>query len=100
MTRAMRTRAILVCLVQGYAQPGSMSGPQPPCGKAPEPPYPGLTDSPAVKFWNRGSLGQAWTPPACTGWTGVEYSTLATAAARFRHATGVDGLLRRIGAIS
>lgn len=88
--------AILCCQMQGYAQ----SGPVPPCGNEPEPPYPGLTDSPAVKFWNRGSLSKGWTPPACTGWTGADFSTLSTTVARFRHASGVAGLLRRIGAIS
>jgi hypothetical protein len=86
--------------VYGFGQSGALLGPQPPCGKEPQPPYPGLDDSPVVKFWNRGSLSQGWTPPACTGWNGVEFSTLATAVARFRNASGVAGLLRRIGAIS
>ena len=41
-----------------------------------------------------------WVPPACTGWTTTGFTTLVVTAARFRYDSGVDGLLRRVGAIS
>jgi hypothetical protein len=75
-------------------------GPQPPCGEEPIPPYPGLDDPATVKSWSESGLGRDWKPPACTGWTAVGFTTLVTTAARFHHDSGVDGLLRRIGAIS
>lgn len=74
--------------------------PQPPCGRAPFPPYPDLENSPAVRAWDRAESGRDWIPPACTGWTDSGFTTLVVTAARFRHASGVEGLLRRIGAIS
>lgn len=86
---------ILFCQALTYGQ----SGPQPPCGEVTVPPYPGLDNSPIVKFWSE-SDGPGWRPPACTGWTIPGYSTLITTTARFRYAAGSDGLLRRIGAIS
>jgi hypothetical protein len=64
------------------------------------PPYPGLDDSPSVKFWSEADSGRDWKPPACTGWTETGFSTLITTAARFRYTAGAEGLLRRIGAIS
>jgi len=87
---------MLFCQAHGYAQ----LGPQPPCGETPVPPYPGLDSPPIVKFWSDSDLGRGWRPPACTGWAGTGFSTLITTAARFRCASGADGLLRHIGAIS
>ena len=75
-------------------------GPQPPCGKEPIPPYPGLDDSAMVKSWSEPDLGRDWRPPACTGWATAGFTRLVTIAARFRHASGAEGLLRHIGAIS
>ena len=74
--------------------------PQPPCGSAPFPPFPGLENSPAVRAWDRAESGHDWVPPACTGWADSGFTTLVETAARFRHASGAEGLLRRIGAIS
>jgi hypothetical protein len=74
--------------------------PQPPCGSAPFPPYPDVGDPPAVKAWGRTESGRDWTPPACTGWTDPGFTTLVAVAGRFRHASGAEDLLRRIGAIS
>jgi hypothetical protein len=79
-----------------YAQ----SGPQPPCGHEPVPPYPGLDDSAIVKSWSKPDFGRDWKPPACTGWAASGFTTLVTTVARFRHTSGVEGLLRHIGAIS
>jgi hypothetical protein len=76
------------------------SGPQPPCGQEPIPPYPSLDDSAIVKSWSESDLGGDWRPPACTGWGAVGFTTLVTTVARFRHTTGAEGLLRHIGAIS
>jgi hypothetical protein len=80
----------------GYSQ----SGPQPPCGKEPVPPYPGLDDSASAKSWSRSEFGRDWTPPPCTNWTEVGFTTLVTTVARFRQTSGMEGLLRHIGAIS
>ena len=88
--------AMLFCHAYGYAQPGL----QPPCGEDPVPPYPGLGDSPSVKFWSESAFGRDWRPPACTGWVDVGFSTLTTTVARFRYPSGAEGLLRHIGATS
>jgi len=76
------------------------AGPQPPCGCAAIPPYPDLKMSPVVRVWDSADLGQDWTPPACTGWTYSDFTTVVVTVARFRHTSGVEGLLRRVGAIS
>jgi hypothetical protein len=82
------------------AQDHSQSGPQPPCGKGPIPPYPGLDDSAVVESWSESEFGGDWRPPACTGWDAPGFTTLVTTVARLRHTLGEDGLLRHIGAIS
>jgi hypothetical protein len=87
---------MLLCQTHGYAQ----SGPQPPCGLDPVPPYPDLDSSPIVKFWSESDFGRDWRPPACIGWAEVGFSSLITTVARFRYTSGAEGLLRRIGAIS
>jgi len=87
---------ILLCQALGYAQ----SGPLPPCGEAPVPPYPFLDNPPIVESWSESDLGRDWKPPACTGWVQVGFSTLVTTTARFRYAGGAEGLLSHIGAIS
>ena len=79
--------------------PADASGPQPPCGAESNPPYPDLERSPAIKVWDRSSLGRDWTPPACLGWSAPGFTTLVSTVARF-HATGAEELLHRIGAIS
>jgi hypothetical protein len=75
-------------------------GPQPPCGKEPIPPYPGLDDSAIVKSWSEPDLGRDWKPPACTGWAAVGFTRLVTTVARFRHTSEAESLLRHIGAVS
>jgi hypothetical protein len=87
---------MLLCQACGQAQ----SGPLPPCGGEPVPPYPGLDDSPIVKSWSEVDFGRDWKPPACTGWSQAGFSTLITTTARFRYTAGAEGLLRRIGAVS
>ena len=88
--------AMLLCQAQGYAQ----SGPQPPCGNEPVPPYPSLDSSAIVKLWSTSDAGRDWRPPACTGWAQVGFTTLVTAVARFRHTSETEALLRHVGAIS
>jgi hypothetical protein len=88
--------AMLLCQTRGYAQ----SGPQPPCGKEPLPAYPGLDDPAIVKSWSKSNLGRDWTPPSCTAWTAVGFTTLVATVARFRHTSEATGLLRHMGAIS
>jgi hypothetical protein len=74
--------------------------PQPPCSMEPNPPYPDLEHSPSFKVWDRASLGREWKAPGCIGWTASGFATLVTTVARFRHSTGVEGLLSRVAAIS
>ena len=93
-------KPILVALLFFPGACYSQSGPQPPCGMEPSPPYPGLDDSAVVKLWSRSGLGGDWQPPACSGWTAPGFAILITIDARFRHFTGIEGLLHRIGAIS
>jgi len=88
--------AMLLCQARGYSQ----LGPQPPCGKEPIPPYPGLGDLAIVKSWSKSDFGPDWRPPACTGWAAVGFTTLVTIAARFPYTSEAGGLLRHIGAIS
>jgi hypothetical protein len=88
--------AMLLCQAYAYAQ----LGPQPPCGREPVPPYPGLDDSATVKLWSKSDFGRDWRPPACTGWATVGFTTLVTTVARFRYSSEAEGLLRHIGAIS
>src|SRR5579863_1640240 len=85
-----------------FGEPSAVadSGPQPPCGSESFPSYPDLDHSPVVKVWDRSGLGRDWTPPACTGWSAPGFSTLVVTVARFRDTSGVDGLLRHVGAIS
>ncbi len=79
--------------------PAEAAGPQPPCGAVSDPPYPDLEHSPAIKVWDRSSLGRDWAPPDCLGWSAPGFTTLVSTVARF-HATGMDTLLRRIGGVS
>jgi len=76
-------------------------GPQLPCeGNRAYPPQAERDQPPAVKVWERHSLGAHWTPPACTGWTDSGFSSLVTVSGRFQGPSSVEGMLRRIGAIS
>jgi len=92
--------AVFATILSGAVSSRADTAPQPPCGSATFPPYPGLENSPAVRSWDRAGSGRDWKPPACTGWTDPGFTTLVVTVARFRHASGVEGLLRRIGAIS
>lgn len=79
---------------------GAQPGPQPPCGKTPNPPYPVLDHFALVKAWSRSDLGAGWKPPACTGWNETGYTTLVTIAARFPYTADSGALLRHVGAIT
>jgi hypothetical protein len=87
-------------LIYGEAPARVDTGPPPPCGSEAFPPLPDLEDSSAVKVWDHAESGRDWTPPSCTGWTDPGFTTLVATSARFRHDSGVEGLLRRVGAIS
>jgi hypothetical protein len=87
---------MLLCQAHGFAQ----LGPKPPCGKEPAPPYPGLNESAVVKSWSKSEVGRDWSPPACTGWAALGFTTLVTTVARFHQPSEAEGLLRHIGAIS
>jgi hypothetical protein len=92
-------QALLIALLT-FMPCSAESGPQPPCGGETFPGYPDPDKPPLVRIWDSASLGRDWAPPACTGWSTTGFSTLAVTTARFRHTTGIEGLLRRIGAIS
>jgi hypothetical protein len=96
---AFAAALIVWCPAVLLGGPAGASGPQPPCGAESSPPYPDLEHSPAVKVWDRSSLGRDWTPPECLGWSASGFTTLVSTVARF-HATGAEELLRRIGGIS
>jgi hypothetical protein len=78
----------------------AQTGPQPPCGSEPNPPYPNLSESAVVKAWHKSELGYDWKPPSCTEWGAAGFTTLVTIAARFRYTLDAKELLRRVGAIS
>jgi hypothetical protein len=92
--------AVFATVLSGAVSSRADTAPMPPCGSAPFPPYPDLENSPAVRSWDHAGSGRDWKPPACTGWTDPGFTTLVVTVARFRHPSGAEGLLRRIGAIS
>ena len=91
---------VFAAILCGAVPARADNGPRPPCGSAAFPPWPDLENSPAIRVWDRAKTGHDWVPPACTGWTDPGFTTLVATAARFRQPSGVEGLLRRIGAIS
>ena len=93
-------RFVVSVMLLGQVLGSAQSGPQPPCGMEPVPPYPGLDNPPTVTFWSEAAFGHDWKPPACTGWADVGFSTLTTTVARFRYTSGAGGLLSHVGAIS
>jgi hypothetical protein len=62
--------------------------PQPPCAP------------PAIRVWRRDDMGEAWVPPACTGWTTNDFTLLVALASQFRFRGDADAMLARFGAIS
>ena len=90
--------AMLLCQIHAYAQ--LSVEPQPPCGREPVPPYPGLGSAPIVKVWSQSEFGQKWKPPACIGWPAIGFSTLVTTVARFLNTSGAESLLLHVSAIS
>ena len=52
-----------------------------------------------VRVWSASDL-RDWKPAACTGWGASESPTIVAVAARFRFTGGIDGLRRRVGAVS
>ena len=96
---ALALALIAYCPANLLGDSTDAAGPQPPCGAESNPPYPDLQHSPAIKVWDRSSLGRDWTPPACLGWSAPGFTTLVSTVARF-HASGAEGLLRRLGQIS
>jgi len=91
---------IFAAILCGGVSSRADTAPQPPCGNATFPPFPDLENSPAVRAWDRAESGRDWVPPACTGWAESGFTTLVVTTGRFRHVSGAEGLLRRIGAIS
>ena len=92
--------ALFTVILYGEVSSQPETGPQPPCGNAVFPAYPELDQPPTVRVWAHSELGRYWIPPACTDWTAPGFTTLVVTVARFRHNSGVEGLLHRIMAIS
>src|SRR4051812_46336197 len=90
--------AAIFCSGLGYGVPES--SPVPPCERDPFPAYSEVDQQPATRFLERDDSGHDWVPPSCTGWTTRGYSTLMATAGRFRDASGIGDIRRRIGAIS
>lgn len=88
----------LALLLPAFGLAGS--GPLPPCGMTPEPPYPGLGMAPIVALWRHGSLAPNWMPPACAGWASAQFSVLMALSASFRFHGSGDDLLAGFGAVS
>src|SRR5579872_3643709 len=84
--------AIAAALLAHMAWSATDAGPQPPCGGAVSPAYPGLDQPPVTRVWQRDELGPGWQPPPCTGWTQPGFTTLVVTAARFRFDSGMEGL--------
>lgn len=88
--------ALLMAILCWQASGQADSGPRPPCGSVPFPPFPDLNASPVVKVWNQFD----WTPLACTGWIASGPGTLVVTVARFHHTAGAAALRQRIGSVS
>ncbi|GAC1631376.1 MAG: hypothetical protein NVS9B14_03120 [Candidatus Acidiferrum sp.] len=91
---------LLAAMLLGQSHARAQSGPQPPCGTQPVPPYPGADDPAVLKSWQRSEFGRDWKPPECTGWTALGFTSLVTTTARFRYTAEAAALLRRFGAVS
>ena len=91
---------VLLTTLGGGTCVHAQSGPRPPCGMDPAPPFAALDAAPHVKVWTAAELRPDWKPPACTGWTPSESPTVLALAARFRFRGGIEELRRRIGAVS
>lgn len=89
----------LLCGLLGAQALAAESGPRPPCGMAPLPPFaePGMP--PNVRAWS-GQAAREWLPPACSGWTATGFDVVVALAGSFRFDGDVEELLGRIGAIS
>jgi hypothetical protein len=79
---------------------GAQDTPSPPCNRAAVPAFASLGEEPAVQHWTPSDVPPSWSLPPCVPNGATPFASLVTVAGRFRHDTGVDGLLRRIGAVS
>jgi hypothetical protein len=95
-----RVRFVLAAILLCHTHARAQSGPEPPCGTEPVPPYAGADDPAILKSWKKSELGRDWKPPSCTGWTALGFTTLVTTAARFRYTAEAADLLHRFGAVS
>ena len=92
----MKSKCTVALMLLAAAIVCAQTGPQPPCGGQPSPPYPEVDAPPVVQVWDRSD----WTPPACTGLGPSGSPTVVATVARFRSSAGMDALRRKIGAIS
>ena len=96
-------RGIVAAVMLGLAISVSAfaaDGPVPPCGGAPRPAFADPGMPPAVQSWTTLSEGDAWAPPACTGWKEPNFRVIVALAGSFRFDGAADDLLSRFGAVS
>ncbi len=96
----MRVFLSLIAAALFSAPAVAATGPQPPCGRAPEPAYAAPGQAPAQRLWSESELAaERWSPPACLGWAGPT-RLVGAIAAEFIYPGRLDDLLGRIGAVS
>lgn len=98
----LETALVVLLTVFMPSSSWSSAGPSPPCGGAsPLPSYPPLDAPPNAKVWSGDEVAQGrWRPPTCIGWESSEGATIVALAGRFQFDGGIDGMLKRLGAIS
>jgi len=98
----MRFIVVILLFASMGAAMGKDSGPQPPCGAVPSPPFPSPGASPKVEVWHAAELTRTeWTPAACTGWSASSRAKLIVVlAGSFRFQGNTEELLARLGSVS
>ena len=99
--RLFQLAALVLCLFLTAAETGfAAEAPLPPCDAAPQPPYPGPGGPERSATWTTSDLGDNWTPPSCTGWTGSDFRLIVAMSARLDDPISMETALSRFGAIS
>ena len=80
------------------ATASAQDGPALPCGGA-EPEFGAVGKLPRVLVWT-GRQVPSWSAPACSGWESGQFLVAVQTAGRFEEASGIDGVLARVAAVS
>ncbi len=100
MARLLLFICALVPIFALLASARATEGPKPPCAGEAHPEFPTVDARPKIRVWFGGDIEGGWVPAECTGWDKREFTVLVALAGRFHHDSGVEGVLRRIAAIS